>query len=60
MAQQKPLTGKHKGGRNSVFEDYRLRVASVIRDYGMFERQEALRIISFEITVKNKNDYVSN
>lgn len=28
-------------GRNSVFEDYRLRVAAVIRDYGMSERQEA-------------------
>ncbi|ROH87507.1 antibiotic biosynthesis monooxygenase [Chryseobacterium cucumeris] len=30
-----------QAGRNSVFEDYRLRVASVIRDYGMSERQEA-------------------
>lgn len=28
-------------GRNIVFENYRLRVASVIRDYGMFEREEA-------------------
>lgn len=28
-------------GRSSVFEDYRLRVASVIRDYGMFSRDEA-------------------
>jgi len=28
-------------GRNEVFESYRLRVASVIRDYGMFERDEA-------------------
>ena len=28
-------------GRNIVFETYRLRVASVIRDYGMFERDEA-------------------
>ena len=27
-------------GRNEVFQDYRLRVASVIRDYGMTERQE--------------------
>ena len=24
-----------------MFSDYRLRVASVIRDYGMFERDEA-------------------
>ena len=28
-------------GRNEVFEDYRLRIASVIRDYGMHERDEA-------------------
>ena len=28
-------------GRNGVFADYRLRVASVLRDYGMNERTEA-------------------
>jgi heme-degrading monooxygenase HmoA len=28
-------------GRAAIFADYRLRVASVIRDYGMFERDEA-------------------
>lgn len=28
-------------GRNFVFEDYRLRVAAVIRDYGMNERETA-------------------
>ena len=28
-------------GRKSIFEDYRLRVASVLRDYGMNERDEA-------------------
>ncbi|MCP3141791.1 antibiotic biosynthesis monooxygenase family protein [Pyxidicoccus xibeiensis] len=28
-------------GRASVFEDYRLRVASVLRDYGLSERAEA-------------------
>jgi heme-degrading monooxygenase HmoA len=28
-------------GRNAMFADYRLRVASVIRDYGKFERAEA-------------------
>lgn len=28
-------------GRNGVFADYRLRVASVLRDYGMRERDEA-------------------
>ena len=28
-------------GRSGVFQDYRLRVAGVIRDYGMFEREQA-------------------
>ena len=28
-------------GRGALFEDYRLRIASVIRDYGMSERAEA-------------------
>ena len=28
-------------GRDGIFADYRLRVAGVIRDYGMFERNEA-------------------
>lgn len=28
-------------GRNELFRDYRLRIASVIRDYGMSERAEA-------------------
>ena len=28
-------------GRDRVFEDYRLRVAHVLRDYGMTERDEA-------------------
>jgi heme-degrading monooxygenase HmoA len=28
-------------GRNGVFSDYRLRVAHVLRDYGMFERDQA-------------------
>ena len=28
-------------GREHVFTDYLLRVASVLRDYGMFERAEA-------------------
>ena len=28
-------------GRGGVFRDYRLRVASVLRDYGMTEREEA-------------------
>lgn len=33
--------GAQKKGRSGVFDDYRLRIASVIRDYGMFNREEA-------------------
>jgi heme-degrading monooxygenase HmoA len=29
-----------KAGRDGVFRDYRLRVAAVVRDYGMSERRE--------------------
>jgi heme-degrading monooxygenase HmoA len=28
-------------GRSEIFDDYRIRVAAVVRDYGMFERDEA-------------------
>ncbi len=28
-------------GRADVFKDYRLRIASVVRDYGMFDREQA-------------------
>lgn len=28
-------------GRGGIFADYRLRVAAVVRDYGMFEREQA-------------------
>ncbi|MEG2100748.1 MAG: antibiotic biosynthesis monooxygenase [Flavobacterium sp.] len=27
-------------GRNEVFKDYHLRIATVVRDYGMFDRKE--------------------
>ena len=33
--------GAQAKGRAGVFADYRLRVAEVIRDYGMFERDQA-------------------
>ncbi len=37
--------GAHRGaqrrGRGGVFDDYRLRIAKVIRDYGMFDRAQA-------------------
>lgn len=28
-------------GRNLIFNDYRLRIASVVRDYGMHDREQA-------------------
>jgi len=28
-------------GRNEIFKDYHLRIATVVRDYGMFARKEA-------------------
>ena len=36
-------------GRNGVFKDYRLRVAEVVRDYGMFERDEAPAPVAAEL-----------
>ncbi len=33
--------GAQSVGRRSVFRDYRLRVANVVRDYGMREREQA-------------------
>jgi heme-degrading monooxygenase HmoA len=30
-----------RDGRDHIFADYRIRVVSVLRDYGMFERDEA-------------------
>ena len=30
-----------KKGRGGIFDDYRLRIASVVRDYGMFDRKDA-------------------
>jgi len=30
-----------RAGRGGIFRDYRLRVASVLRDYGMFARDQA-------------------
>ena len=44
IAQWRTLNA-HRGaqakGRGGVFDDYRLRIASVVRDYGMFDRAEA-------------------
>ena len=33
--------GVQAAGRSGIFADYRLRVASVTRDYGMFDREQA-------------------
>ncbi|MEP2641078.1 antibiotic biosynthesis monooxygenase [Roseobacter sp.] len=33
--------GAQTAGRGGVFDDYRLKVAGVIRDYGMFDRAQA-------------------
>lgn len=33
--------GAQTQGRTGIFRDYRLRIADVIRDYGMFEREQA-------------------
>ncbi len=44
IAQWRDLSA-HRGaqtkGRGGVFDGYRLRIASVIRDYGMFDRAQA-------------------
>ena len=36
-----PHREAQRAGRQSIFQDYRLRVAHVLRDYGMNERAEA-------------------
>ena len=33
--------GAQANGRGGVFDDYRLRIAHVVRDYGMFDRAQA-------------------
>ena len=33
--------GAQHAGRNNLFNDYRLRVANVIRDYGLHQREQA-------------------
>jgi heme-degrading monooxygenase HmoA len=40
-------------GREGVFDDYRLRVAAVVRDYGLYERDQAP---PFHQPVKRKNE----
>ncbi len=40
---------KQTAGRGGVFRDYRLRVAGVVRDYGMRERREEAPVDSREV-----------
>jgi heme-degrading monooxygenase HmoA len=40
-------------GREGVFDDYRLRVATVVRDYGLYERDQGS---PFHQPVKRKNE----
>lgn len=38
---QPPHRGAQAAGRNDIFDNYRLRIAHVVRDYGLFDRDEA-------------------
>jgi len=39
--QTEPHRAAQAKGRTEIFQDYRLAIAAVIRDYGMFDRAEA-------------------
>jgi heme-degrading monooxygenase HmoA len=39
--QQQQHQAAQRAGRDQIFHDYRIRVAAVLRDYGMYERAEA-------------------
>jgi heme-degrading monooxygenase HmoA len=39
--QQEQPQAAQRAGRDEIFRDYRIRVAAVMRDYGMYERAEA-------------------
>lgn len=38
---QPPHRGAQAAGRSEIFSGYRLRIAHVVRDYGLFDRDEA-------------------
>jgi heme-degrading monooxygenase HmoA len=38
---QEEHNGAQRAGRDRIFRDYRIRVAAVVRDYGMYERAQA-------------------
>ena len=53
---------KHQGGpeqkgRQYIFKDYRLRIAGVNRDYGMFEGREGLLVIRLFLKKKLGEDF---
>ena len=39
--QQERHQAAQRAGRDRIFRDYRIRVAAVMRDYGMYEREQA-------------------
>jgi heme-degrading monooxygenase HmoA len=39
--QQQQHQAAQRTGRDRIFRDYRIRVAAVMRDYGMYEREQA-------------------
>ena len=39
--QQEHHQAAQRTGRDKIFRDYRIRVAAVMRDYGMYEREQA-------------------
>jgi heme-degrading monooxygenase HmoA len=39
--QQEQHQTAQRAGRDRIFRDYRIRVAAVVRDYGMYERAQA-------------------
>ena len=59
FAQWRNLTAHRRAqgqGRNGVFSDYSLRIATVVRDYGRFDRGEApmdSRLIHDKATAKS-------
>ena len=43
--QQEQHQAAQRAGRDRIFRDYRIRVAAVLRDYGMYEREQAPQLM---------------
>jgi hypothetical protein len=57
-ASMNPHRGAQAKGRGGVFTDYRLRIASVVPDYGMFDRAQAptaSKAVHTSVAEKNSN-----